>query len=135
MGHIRNKETIDKWIFSTSYWDGPLEGIAEVNGKHYFLVIADEDIERNRMFWKYDPPEWIWSIIKVDKYLFETYVGCHMSNDKEDISMEDTRDIESINYYFNYLKSTKPTENRMKSEWYTGDVYEFVVGDEWQEEE
>ena len=132
MGYIGNKETIDKWIFASGYWDGPIEGIAEMNGKQYFLVFADEDTERNRMFWKYDPPEWIWSIIKVDKHLFETYVGCHMSNDKEDNGLKDS---ESLDYFYNYLKSSRFRENRMRPEWYAGDVYEFVVGNEWQEEE
>ena len=117
-----NLGVIDRWIWETNRWDGPIEGVAIVNGKQRYLEMFTEDESRNRVFNVFNPPDWWWKIIKVDKKLFEYYVGTHTSYDKNGFrDLDGVKPMDSWRYYYDYLK----TNLNVKDEWKVGACFEF----------
>lgn len=121
---MRNLGIIDEWIWATSIWDGPISGIAIVQNKKYFLILLDEDRVRNRVFKVFNLPSWFWKILEVDKKLFEKYVGVHTSFVDGIRCNSHAKSKDSINYYFNCLKTF--SEDKIKKEWQIGTCFDFV---------
>lgn len=82
-----------KLLYHSNYWDGPLSGVCEYQGKRYWFdclnedeTTVDEDGEpcfARRRYGIYELTEEEWEEQDVWHRLFETYVGTHTNYNEQ----------------------------------------------------
>lgn len=69
--------TIDRFLHTTVWWDGPMAGLCEVDGVERYFACEDEDEHGNRTFTIYDMPLDVRAELEHARVDFRRMVGDH----------------------------------------------------------
>lgn len=66
-----------EWLYANDWWDGPISGVCEYEGKRYYAKYVSENRNRVRRYKLLDMPEAEWVSEDARHTLFVACVGDH----------------------------------------------------------